>query len=304
MNPRPLLLAVPVVLLLFVPSVGEAQQMSSFRDLALRVNVGDRLRIQDQSGAATTGRLVGLTATELVVGTPSGTRRFGLDVASIAVRRSTIRKAVLIGAGLGAVAGTIAACSSEEREECGDAALMLGAVGAGAGVLVSALHPSWTTVHPPGGATTASAGEPGPLDPLALHVNLGDRVRVRTRSGTTANGQLTRLTGDEMTLATEAGEVHVDSAAVRTVAVRRYALGRGALIGAATFTVLTLAAPACRENSDCVPLVAASFGAGVGVAIGALVPRMSTVFRAEEPAFTIVPAISRRGAGVRATLRW
>ncbi len=247
-----------------------------------------------------------LRATELILETPSGQRRVGLDVSAIAVRRPRTRKAVLIGAGLGAVVGLLTACRRAEREECGDAALLLGAVGAGAGVVVSAVRPGWTTLQLSARASSeaASAGEPGPLDELALHVNLGDWLRVRRRSGTTVNGRLTRLSGHEIALAGESGDVLVGHTAISAVAVRRYALGRGALIGAVTFTALAFAAPACRDNPDCVPLAAAPFGAGVGVAIGALVPRMRTIFRAEDPTLAVGPALSPRGAGVRAVLRW
>lgn len=305
MRTRTFALIAAVALLFVAPSIAVAQT-SSFRDLALRVNVGDRLEVKDPAGATTGGRLVGLTPTEITLQTASGERRFGVEVLSISVRHRSTRKAVLIGAGLGAAAGLVVACTRAEREECGDAALILGAVGAGGGVLYSAMHPGWSTVYSAGGApiATAPAGVPGPLDDLALHVNLGDRLRVRDRSGVTISGRLTGLTGTEITLETESGEAPVAVTAVRAVAVRRYALGQGALIGGAVFTALAFAAPACRDNPDCVPIVAAPFGAGVGLAIGALVPRMKTVFRAEPPRIGVAPVLSRRSVGIRATLRW
>jgi hypothetical protein len=291
---------------LFVaPSIAAAQR-SPFLDLALRVNVGDRIEVKDLAGATTAGRLVGLTPTEITLHTASGERRFGVGVLSISVRHRSTRKAVLIGAGLGAAVGLLVACTSSEREECGDAGLILGAVGAGAGVLYSAIHPRWSTVYSAGGTPigTAAAGAPGPLDDLALHVNLGDRLRVRDRSGVTISGRLTGLTGTEITVETESGDARVAVTAVRAVAVRRYALGQGALVGGALFTALAFVAPACRENPDCVPIVAAPFGAGVGLAIGALVPRMKTVFRADEPRVAVAPVLSRRSVEIRATLRW
>jgi hypothetical protein len=299
------LLTVSVALLLLGPSIGAAQT-ASFRELALRVNLEDRLKVEDLSGVTTTGRLVGLTGTEIVLETHAGKRRFGPNVASIAVRPHAMREVVLIGAGLGALGGLVAACSRAEREECGDAALILGAAGAGAGVVVGALRPGWRTVYSAGRAATqaTSAGPPGPLDELALHVNLGDWLRVRDRSGATISGRLTRLAGDEIALETKSGEARVAGTDVRTVAVRGYALGRGALIGAAAFTALAFAAPACRDNPDCVPLVAAPFGAGVGLAIGALVPQMKTVFRAQAQRVSVAPVISPRSIGVRAILRW
>jgi hypothetical protein len=294
-----------VALLFVAPSIATAQT-SPFFDLALRVNVGDRLEVKDPSGATTAGRLAGLTPTEITLQTASGERRFGVGVLSISVRHRSTRKAVLIGAGLGAAVGLVVACTSAEREECGDAGLILGAVGAGAGVLYSAIHPGWSTVYSAGGApiATAPGGAPGPLKELALHVNLGDQLRVRHRFGMTIKGRLTGLTGTEITLGTESGEARIAVTMVRAVAVRRYALGQGALVGGALFTALAFAAPACRENPDCVPIVAAPFGAGVGLAIGALVPRMKTVFRSDEPRVAVGPVLSRRSVGVRATLRW
>jgi hypothetical protein len=59
---------------------------------------------------------------------------------------------------------------------------------------------------------------------------------------------LTRLTGDEMTIAIDTGEKHFTSAMVREVSVRTYPLGNGALIGAGVFAALLAAAPTCRSH--------------------------------------------------------
>ena len=59
--------ALPIALVLLLPSPGLAQPLRSFQDLALRVNLGDRLRIEDQSGARTTGRLTRLTRDEITI---------------------------------------------------------------------------------------------------------------------------------------------------------------------------------------------------------------------------------------------
>ena len=107
-----------------------------------------------------------------------------------------------------------------------------------------------------------------------------------------------------MTIETDAGEKRFSSAIVREVAVRGYSLGRGALIGAGAFAVALAVSPACRSNSDCRPLVAAPFGAGVGLAVGALIPRMTTVFRAREKRASFSPEFSRGAIGIRASLRW
>ena len=103
---RLLLVALPIALALLAPSPGSAQPLQSFQDLALRVNLDDRLRIEDESGARTTGRLTRLTRDEITISTDAGEKRFtSSTVREVAVRRSLRRKGVLIGAGVGAALG-------------------------------------------------------------------------------------------------------------------------------------------------------------------------------------------------------
>lgn len=290
------------LLLTAAPGPLEAQ---SFRDLALRVNLGDELEVLDASGTTSRGRLSTLTALDLVIDTPAGPRRFALDVRAIAVRHRQTRRAVLIGTGLGAATGLVLACTAEENEECGDAALVLGAVGAGVGALIEHLRPGWRRVFGAGtSGATDNAGTAGALDALALRANLGDRVRVRDRAGATIRGRLTHLTGIDLSVKTDAGHRRLDAADVQAVAVRRFSVGRGALIGAGLFTALAYAAPACRDNPDCVPLVAAPFGAGVGAAIGALIPRWTSVYPARPARATLLPLQRPRAIGARLAVRW
>ena len=294
--------------MLLAPSPGSAQPLQSFQDLALRVNLDDRLRIEDQSGAKTTGRLTRLTHDEITIQTDAGEKRFtSATVREIEVRRRPLRKGVLIGAGVGAVLGALAGCAGPQRDECADAPMILGALGAGVGLAVGALAPRATTVYRPPtdmAPSRGSARPPGPFDDLALRVNLDDRLRIEDPSGARTTGRLTRLTGDEMTIETDAGEKRFTSGTVREVAVRGYSLGKGALIGAGVFAILFAAAPACRSNPDCIPIAAAPVGAGVGLAVGALIPRMTTVFRAQEKHTSLSPESSRGAISVRASLRW
>jgi hypothetical protein len=55
---------------------------------------------------------------------------------------------VLIGAGAGAIAGAVAGCTGPNREECVDAPIISGALGAGLGLAVGALVHTTTTVYP------------------------------------------------------------------------------------------------------------------------------------------------------------
>jgi hypothetical protein len=302
------LVALPMALMLLVPSQGAAQTRQSFQDLALRLNLDDRLRIEDESGTTTTGRLTHLTRDEITIQTDAGEKRFtSATVRTVARRRDTRRKNVLIGAGVGAIVGALAACSGPDRQECADGPILLGGVGAGVGLALSALIPRSTTVYtsaidmaPAGGLAQA----PGVFDSLALRVNLDDRIRVEDRSGARTTGRLLRLTGDEMTVGTDAGEKRFTRDDVRAVAVRGYPLGIGALIGAGVVTAALAASPGCRSDPDCIPIAAAPFGAGVGLAVGALIPRMKTVFRMQETQASFSPEFSRGAVGIRASFQW
>ena len=125
------------------------------------------------------------------------------------------------------------------------------------------------------------------FEDLALRVNLDDQLQVEDQSGVKATGRLTRLTRDEIAIQTDAGEKRFTSDTVRAVAVRGHALRKGALIGAGVFAVLGAVAVCSREGSEGTASssdrsAAAPFGAGVGLAMGALIPQMRTVYRAPE----------------------
>jgi hypothetical protein len=124
-------------------------QASLLEDLGLRINLDDRVRVDDQSGGRTTGRLTRLTADEIALQTATGEIRFTREtVRQVALRHRPLRMAVLIGAVAGAAAGAVAACTRQEREECADAPIMAGALGAGLGLAVGALMHTTTIVYP------------------------------------------------------------------------------------------------------------------------------------------------------------
>jgi hypothetical protein len=122
---------------------------SFLEDLALRVNLGDQLRITNESGIVTTGRLTRLTADDITIQNHDGEKHFTRQtIRLVAVRHRPLRTAVLIGAGAGSVAGAVAACTGPNREECVDAPIMSAALGAGLGLAVGALVHKTTTVYP------------------------------------------------------------------------------------------------------------------------------------------------------------
>jgi hypothetical protein len=112
-----------------------------------------------------------------------------------------------------------------------------------------------------------SAGEAGLVEDLGLRVNLDNEVEVHARSG----GRLARLSTDEIALRTASGEQSFTRADLRQVAVRRRPL-RGAV------------------------LIGGGIGAGIGLVVGALMPRASVVFPAEGGGrISVVPVLARWG---------
>ena len=149
------LAGLPIALVLLAPSPGAAQPLQSFQDLALRVNLDDEIRIEDRSGVRTTGRLTRLSADEITIQTAAGDKHFGREtLRQVAVRHQPLRKAVLIGAGVGAAIGAAAACRGPNREECADAPILVGGAGAGVGLAVGALIHNATVVYPKPGTRT------------------------------------------------------------------------------------------------------------------------------------------------------
>jgi hypothetical protein len=146
-------------------------QPSLLEDLALWVNLNDQLRVEDQSGVKTTGRLTHLTADDMTIQTDAGDKHFRREtVRQVAVRRRPLRVAILIGAGAGATAGAVAACTGPEREECADAPILAGAFGAGLGLVAGALVHRTTIVYPEAARRRTS------MSPMITHTAIGIQV--------------------------------------------------------------------------------------------------------------------------------
>jgi hypothetical protein len=302
--------------MLLGPSQGWAQVVRSFDELALRVNLDDHLQVEDQSGARASGRLSRLTRDELAIQTDAGEKRFTSDtVREVAVRGHSLRKGALIGTGVFAVLGALAICAHEGGGDC----IIVGAlgaapIGAGVGLAVGALTSRMRTIYRAAGSRApitesrvASGVHPSLLEDLALRVNLDDQLRVEERSGPGTTGRLTRLTADEITLRTGAGEKRFTRDAIRQVAVRHHPLRAAVLIGAGVGAA-TGAAAGCtgRKREECAdaPILAGAFGAGLGFAAGALVHRTTIVYSEAEKRTLIGPVISGDSVGVRVSRGW
>jgi hypothetical protein len=303
-----------VALMLLAPSQGWAQALQSFEDLALRVNIDDQLQVEDESGAKATGRLTRLTPNDMMIRTNAGEKRFTSDtVRGVAVRGHALGKGALIGAGVFAVLGAAANCSHHGGGNCAIVGLFGAApIGAGVGLAIGALTSRMRAVYraPENRASVPRPGVIGVqaslLEDLALRVNLDDQLRVEDQSGGRITGRLTRLTADEITVHTDAGEKHFTRETVRQVAVRRQPLRLAVLIGAgagaATGAVAACTGPEREECADA-PIIAGAFGAGFGLAVGALIHKTTIVYPEPRKRTSIVPAISRGAVGVMVSRR-
>jgi hypothetical protein len=302
-----------IMYLLTPPLPVAAQPLQSFETLALRVNLDDQLRVEDQSGVKATGRLTRLTRDDITIQTDAGEKHFTSEqVRKVAVRGHSLGKSALIGAGVFAVLGVVA--TATQGEDAGARPIGAAVIGAGLGVAIGALIPQMKTVYrPPDGraAVPRSRDDIGAqsslLEDLGIRVNIDDRIRVEDQSGVRTSGRLTGLTTDAITIQTSAGEKHFTRETVRQVAVRRQPIRMAVLIGAGAGAALG-AAIACTgpEREECVdgPIMVGAVGAGVGLAVGALIHRTTVVYPEPEQRTVVVPVISRNGAAVRVSRRW
>jgi hypothetical protein len=298
------------------PSLGWAQTLQSFEELSLRVNLDDQLQVENQFGIKVTGRLTRLTRDELTIQTEAGEKRLARDtVRAVAVRTHPLRKGALIGAGVAAVLGAVATCSREGGGNCVVIGLFGAApIGAGVGLAAGALTSQMTSVYrapkdrasvPPLAAVINV--QASLLEDLALRVNLDDQIQVEDQSGATTTGRLTRLRNDEITIGSGAGERHFTREAVRQVALRRQPLRMATLIGAGAGAAIGgVAACTGEDREECIdaPILAGAVGAGVGLAVGALIHKTAIVYPEPEKRTVVVPAVSRGAVGVYVNRRW
>jgi hypothetical protein len=303
-------------ILLLAQSQGSAQVLSSFEDLALRVNLDDRLEVENQSGITATGRLTRLTRDAIAIQTDGDERRFTSEsVRRVAVRAHSLRKPSFIGAGVGAALGALATCIHEGDGDC----ILIGSVGAapigaGIGLVMGALFSSMRTIYraqesraPVQGPRVASPDQTSFIEDLALRVNLGDQLRIEDRSGIATTGRLMRLTADDVTVQNDDGEKHFIRETIRQVAVRQRPLRTAVLIGAGAGSVAGAVAACTGPNrEECVdaPIMSAALGAGLGLAVGALVHKTTTVYPDVEKRTSIVPVILHDSVGVRVGRSW
>jgi hypothetical protein len=305
-------IAICCALILAAPGHASAQVVQAFEDLALRVNLDDHLRVEDESGRRAAGRLTRVTPDEIAILTESGERRFTRGtVREVAVRGYALKRGALIGALAFAVLGVAAMCAHGEKN-CAIIGPLAAAPGAGVGLAFGALIPRTRPVYR--GSTDrvsepASAGgvQAGFLSDLALRANLDDQIQVEDRSGVRTTGRLAHLAGDEIVVRTDVGEKRFARETVRQVAVRRRPLRLAVLVGAGV-AATAAAVAACKgpDREECAdaPILAGGLGAGLGLAVGAVIHRTAVVYPEPDSKVFVLPMISRDAVGVRVSRRW
>ncbi len=134
-----------------VAAAASAQPVDRFADLALRVNVGDAVTVEVQSGVPVTGRLVRITAEQIAVAGPDARERVfvAAEVQRVRRRGDGLGNGFRIGAFIGGAAGCAVSgvFSGEFRAaDCMQGALIFAAAGAGLGLALDAMHSGSTTV--------------------------------------------------------------------------------------------------------------------------------------------------------------
>lgn len=259
-----------------------AQSVARFRDLALRLNIGDEIVAQRTDSTAIRGAITVLGRNAITV---RGAQGLAVELqagqaAQIRVSRSRARTGALVGFGVGALLTAITPCHGPE---CGEGVVFTGILTAGLGAL---LYPRESRVvfdasrRDVAARDTASYDPPGPLDSLANRIDLGDRVRLVDRAGNAVTGRVLQLSGASISLGDVGSARAFAAAEVRRVEARRWSSGRGALVGAGAFAAAALLSSPCRQNADCSPAWAAVGGAAVGAMIGTVIPRYVAVYRA------------------------
>ncbi len=158
-----------VLLLAPFATAGQAQELAgSFDQLRVLVKTGDKVRVTDSRGQDVRGSIADVSSSSLAL-TVGGTRRTLLeaDIAAIHQRRNDslangARWGFVVGAGLGVLGGiTIAS----EYDEGGAVfipilGLVYGAMGAGAGAGIDAMHSSERAIYARRGAASKMSLRP------------------------------------------------------------------------------------------------------------------------------------------------
>jgi hypothetical protein len=162
------------------------------------------------------------------------------------------------------------------------------------------------------------AGE-SDADAIRHRVKEGQRVRITDDQGREWQGRIEALAADNLVLLTKDRQPRdVPYAAIVRIDRPHDTLASGAMIGFLSGAALGLFVIVANEaNHGCwgcfdpnaavyvlVPAFVGGGGAGIGIAIDALVRRDPTLFRRGDSRVTLAPTLGRGARGVSVSVRW
>ena len=169
----------------------------------------------------------------------------------------------------------------------------------------------------------AQTAGPSDADAIRQRVKEGQKVRVTDDRGREWQGRIEALAPDNLVLLTKDRlRRDVPYAAILRIDRPPDTLANGALIGFVSGAVYGLLAVIAEENADCepggffscgdptaaayvvIPPVLGAVGAGIGVAIDALVRRDPTLFRRGDSRVMLAPSLGRGVRGLSLSVRW
>jgi hypothetical protein len=169
----------------------------------------------------------------------------------------------------------------------------------------------------------AQTAGPSDADAIRQRVKEGQKVRITDDHGREWQGRIEAFASDNVVLLTKDRQRRdVPYAAILRIDRPHDTLANGALIGFLSGAVYGLLAVAAEENADCepgaffscgdptaaayvvIPPVLGAVGAGIGVAIDALVRRDPTLFRRGDSRLMLVPSLDRGVRGLSLSVRW
>jgi len=319
---------VVVAAALCVPALAAAQgPVTSFSQIGDRLKPGDTVWITDAAGREIQGTIGSITTGSITL-KDAGQPTFEVDDVS-RVRRRNPARGTWTGAAIGAIAGLgagIAACAAypEDDPARGDSCLAAISLawmpGLGAGALVGAMFPGrrqevYRAPRPGEGLPLVQT-----FDQLGTLVNPGDTVRIIDTEGRVAEGKVTTLQPDAISIDFGGGTTF----AARDVGLiewqKRISLKAGALFGLAVGGGIGAIDcgdryanpedyPGTQPGSACAASLA--IGAGVGAHVGTGLARFIPGSRrfvygspaygdrtAASPRLSIAPIITPRTKGV------
>ena len=169
----------------------------------------------------------------------------------------------------------------------------------------------------------AQTAGPSDADTIRQRVKEGQKVRITDDQGREWQGRIEDLAPDNLVLLTKDRQRrNVPYAVILRIDRPHDTLANGALVGFVSGAVYGLLAIVAEENADCdpgaffscgdptgaayvvIPPVLGAIGAGIGVAIDALVRRDPTLFRRGDSRVMLAPTLGRGVRGISLSVRW